>query len=311
MEKKYSNFNLKIKNLFIAFCRGVAGIQPILRDLSYTVEWIEHQFQNSRNRTVKPEMILSSNELEHTILLESKLGGNIDKEQYDRYKDITNVDLKERAYLNARCVENIDITYVIPEEVIDKAADAFNELAIDSALVSIGETKTKLYKNDFKIEKLNLVFRTGIDVNYDEIPTNFIPFDVESSEWFIAEKIFPIILSFLFENKSSFTDEDILREIIPLWSDIGSNEKGEMRKKILKVLRSASKYEFKEFIKQNKDISRVTHTNTWIIIKNPLQRLPSKRSMAWRQLKNLQLNFLERLKTGRGLPIQTSLFDDL
>ena len=134
MEKKYSNFNLKIKNLFIAFCRGVAGIPPVLRDLAYTVEWIEHQFQNSKNKTVKPEMILCSSEHGHTILLESKSGGNIDKDQYDRYKDVTDTDLRERAYLRPKCVENIDIAYTISEETIDKVGDTFTELKIESAL---------------------------------------------------------------------------------------------------------------------------------------------------------------------------------
>jgi hypothetical protein len=96
-----------------------------------------------------------------------------------------------------------------------------------------------------------------------------------------------------------------------MWRELGATEQKEMKKLILEVLRSATKYELKGFIKQKKQIERVTHTYTWEIIKNPLRRVASKRSRAWKQLQNLQNNFLERLRTGKGKPIQLELFDDL
>ncbi len=311
MEEQYLNFNLKVKNLFIALCRGVAGIPPVLRELDYTVIWIEHRFQNSKGDIVKPEMILSSNQLEHTMLLESKAGGNIEMEQYQRYKDVTKEDLIERAYISRNSVQKIDVTYVVPKSAVEKASNAFDELSIKNPLVSVSQDKVWLDKNEFSATKLNMQFRNGINVIYDEIPLHFIPFDNESPEWIVAEKIFPIIFKFLCDNLYIFTGEKILGEVVPMWRELGALEQREVRKLITKVLTSASKYEFKGFMRQKRDISRSTHIETWEIIKNPLRLVPSKHGRAWKQLQNLQSRFLERLRTGKGQPIQPNLFDYL
>ncbi len=302
------NFNLKIKNLFIGLCTGVAGLPTSLRDLAYKVHWIEFNFQNSKGKTVKPEIIITSDTLQNTVMLESKSGGNIEKEQYERYSDVNADDLRQRAFVKAKCVTCIDISYVVPEEAADKASGAFDSLDIKCPLIEVKADCLKLKKNKFSRVELNSVFNTGISVNYEEIPCHFIPFDNETPSWIVAEKITPILLSFLFDNKSFFTVEEILEKIIPMWEQLSDEAKRELKQSVSKVLDIAAGFEFNGFIRKNRGISQRTHTETWDVEFNPLKRSPSKRSKSWRQFQSRQKSLIERLRTGKKTEIQFEMF---
>ncbi len=306
MEKEYSNFNLKIKNLFLGLCAGAAGLPKKLRELAYTIHWIELNFENSEGKTVKPELIFFSDNLQNTVMLESKSGGNIEKEQYEKYSKVTADDLRTKAYVNRNCLEYIDTTYIVPEPVTHKAGDAFDKMGITCPLISVGLDVIKLYKNTFSREELTTLFKDGLNIKYEEIPSHFIPFDVESPKWVIAEKIVPIILAFLYENKSFFTTKDILEKIIPAWGSLGPAEQGDIEKKASEILRIAVTHEFKGFIYKNREITQRTRTVTWNVETNPLRKNPSKRSQAWKQLQNMQKAFIERLQKDKG---QLDLFE--
>jgi len=311
MEEKYLNFNLKVKNLFIGLCTGIAGLPTVLRELAYRVKWVEFNFQNSKDKIVKPELIFTSDKLQNTVMLESKAGGNIEKEQHDRYCDVTKDDLRERAFIEPKCLNYVDITYVVPEYVAEKASSAFDKFSVGFPLLSISLKNIGLRKNSFSNAEVTSLFKAGLSINYEEIPCHFIPFDNESPVWIVAEKIVPIVLNFLYDNKSFFTSQEILEKLIPMWSNLSNEEKREMRQKVSKVLRISAEYEFKGFIRKNINITRRTHTDTWDIEVNPLKRKPSKRVRVWKQLQNRQKLFIERLKTGKRQSIQLDFFEDL
>lgn len=79
----------KLINCFIGFTKRDKYYPSVLRSLGYSVDNIEPHFRNQDNDKVNPDLLLSSNKLHHTIIVECK-GGDIQqkKEQIERYKKI-------------------------------------------------------------------------------------------------------------------------------------------------------------------------------------------------------------------------------
>jgi hypothetical protein len=99
MANQSSDFNLKMLNLWIGLCRGEAGLPLDIRHLGYKHKWIELRFLNSHGEDVKPELIIASDRIGHTVLLEWKAGANTEQDQLRRYSGVDQQDLVQKVAL--------------------------------------------------------------------------------------------------------------------------------------------------------------------------------------------------------------------
>lgn len=300
-----SAFNLTLLNLFIGLCRGVYGLPSDFKNNGYIDKWVEFKFSNSENQIVQPEIILSSDKIEHSLLFEWKSGYNIDPDQLQRYSKITAQDLQQRAFLSRRSSSRHDVVIIGKEENIERIILGVRKSGCDFPVLSVSDRGLSLKDNHFNCTELTRIFNPDFIINMDVIPTSFIPFDRDSELWIVAEKAMPKILEYMSERKPRILLDEFAKDIVPAWVIMDNNFKKDLKNKIYNILDKASNNEFREFLKYNLLMKRKTGTPTWEIIYNPLDLQFDKRQAAYRRLHKLQEDFIEALRKGerqRELP---------
>lgn len=301
-----SSFCLSIINLFLGMTRGVRGLPVDLRRLGYTDRSIELVFTNQEGRTVKPELILSSSRLRHTILLECKSGANTDAEQLERYSKVSSNDLQTKALLQSQEWESHDVAIVGKSEHADRLKIGI-ENRFRFPLLTLSPSGINKILNKFTPVETEAVFARGLDFTPEDIPHYFFPVDKDSELWEFAEILMPVVLESMLQRKTRIEAYEIAGSIIPTWDIIDTSYRGEIENKVRDVLLAASQGPFKKYLKRNKAAEGRSHTPTWDIIFNPLELDADKRSAEWRRLAKQQVDFVHTLKSGKPT-IQEELF---
>lgn len=278
----------------------------VLRELGYSVLWIEYKFFNSLDQEVVPELILASVPKAHSLLFEWKSGANLEDTQLERYSHITSEDLRTRAWLPGRSADHFDVTIVSKGEHIERILMGIKGGQYTFPVLMVADSKILLKENRFDCQELNQIFGAGLEIDWDVVPMSYVPFDRESPLHMFAEKVIPTILEHMMRREPRINAEMVAEVIVPQWDVIDDKCKKDLRRTIYEVIRQAAQYEFKDYLKYNKDLKH-KFGPTWEITSNPLDLRTDKRHTAWKKLQTLQRNFLEALRTGRKAEEQADL----
>jgi len=286
--------------MVIGLCKGSAELPKDLLKLGYIIHYIEYPFTNSSGEQVKPEIIIKSFHSKNTLLFEFKTGESIDLNQLQRYSRVTLEDIKQRAWVETQCLGTFDIVYLCLSDKLTEIVKGFKSSSFQPPLLSYDRSIMKLALNNFKEERLNVLFKKGIAVKFDLIPTDFVPFHQESRDWEFAEALIPIVIQCMLNNESRIVLESVCKELIPQWNNLSHFEQSLYENKILDLINLASIHDFKDYLLRP---SKEQHAKTrgkreWEIINNPLITQPYKHSKVFLKLQNIQRNFIEFLKTG-------------
>ncbi|MDD4923425.1 MAG: hypothetical protein PHF74_01145 [Dehalococcoidales bacterium] len=305
----FSNFNLQMLNLWIGLCRAEAGLPTIIRDLGYKPEWIELGFPNSQKHVVKPELIISSIIQQHSILFEWKEGNNTDNDQLKRYSEITSMDIK--AFLSSAVTDFHDICIIGLSSNESRILIGINQGQYTFPVLLVDDDGLELKLNSFCIPELNDAFSPKMYISQALIPTQLIPFDINSKDWEIAERIIVQVITYIFNNKTFFTVDEVLKDSAPIWHSFCSpQEKKHIRTIAIQVIELASQNEFQGYFQRNKVRPSINQSPTWDIICTPYKMPLDKRSKEYHKLKSLFANFLEELKTNGNKTRQLSYLID-
>ena len=176
-----NKLNLALMNLFVGMCKGVAGVPRHFRNLRYVDKWIELQFANSDQEVITPELIVSSRQLNHTILFEWKSGPNLEADQLRRYSRVTRDDLRERAGLAVEEIGSHDVGVIGLEEYRERLAMGINEGGYTFPLLLATEQGLAIHMNRFIRNETDAVFRPLLEINWETVPNYFFPVDVTRS----------------------------------------------------------------------------------------------------------------------------------
>jgi len=278
-------------NLWIGLCRGVPGLPKQLRDLGYKDRWIDWKFANQDLEEVSPDLILSSERINHTLLLEFKSGANTDPDQLRRYSRVTQNDIMNKAFISRTAVQSHDVALVGQSEYGERLCIGISEGGYIFPLVLADNEGLFLSYNQFQEPKVTNVFSSKLNINWPRVPTRFIPLNNDSAPWEIAEVVIPKILEYMNERRPFVSVRDICIGICNNWSSMGRQPKGEIESKVQDVLIRAARGHFKEYLR-------------WIrngveIVANPLNFDTDKRTVVYRKLRTAQKNFIKSLRTGR------------
>jgi hypothetical protein len=296
------NFNLSMLNLWIGMCRGVSGLPGSLKALGYSDRYIEHRFQNDKREPVQPDLIISSEKINHTLLLEFKSGANTDEDQLKRYSNITKQNLVDQAYISRSAAVNHDVAIVGLDEFRERLKIGIDNVGYPFPLLVKNKEGLALDYNEFSVILLNSIFAPVLEIDWDKISTRFVPLDKESEPWEIAEVVIPKIMQFMTERRPRISLEELCQAVCETWGIMSSPGREDFQKKVREVLKEASYSNFSSYIKWNRSPEGVE------IIGNPLELDTDKRSGAYRKLLTAQKNFLEKLKTGLTGMQQLPLF---
>lgn len=289
-------------------CRGVKGLPRDFRRLGYQDRLVENGFNNSNRHTVKPDLVIGSEKLTHSILFEWKKGANTEKEQLAHYSEVTENDLQNIALLPKNISSTYDICIVGKKEYEERIKIGLQSYSFP--LLIVGRNFFQLALHNFKPAQLNEMFIRDLVIDFDQAPTSFIPFNEESEDWEIAEVVIQFIITQMAARKPNLFLEEMCNDLIPVWNMLGPQNKTEYRNKINHIVSTAAGHDFRRYLEKNITLKGRANTKVWDIKNNPLDMSSMKRSREFKKLENLQKNFIAALKNGRWPSYQTELFKD-
>lgn len=287
-------FNLKMLNLWIGLCRGVAGLPDTLRKLGYEDKWIEYTFSNQDTKKVCPDLIVASEQLRHTILLEFKSGANTEPDQLRRYSRVNQKNL-ETAFISREAAHSHDVSIVGRSKHGERLRIGIVDGGYEFPLLLANDDGLSLEHSEFRVSPLNSEFSSGLNIDWAKIPSIFAPIDEESDLWEVAEVIMPKILDYMTQRMPSVKIENLCQDVCSLtWTIMGRPAKDGIRGKVQDVLHEAMRQHFKSYLRWMKRGDSIQ------IVANPLDLQPDKRTAAYRKLLTAQKNLIESLRTGQG-----------
>jgi hypothetical protein len=308
MNKIFSNFNLSMLNLWLGLCRGEAGLPQAIRNLGYRHKQVELTFQNSSGKSVKPELIIATSHLSHTILFEWKTGPNTDSDQLERYARVQKDDLIHQANLQPAECSSHDTCIVGLDENADRLAIGIKKGGYLFPLIVVESDGLLLKMNRFAVQSLTDVFSPKLDIDFNIIPMSIIPFDHNSQSWEIAQTVIPQIVHYMASADSMFTIDNLGADCTPLWKVyLSSDYRRTLSLKIQRVVEEAADHEFNAYLRRDRGAEGRSHSPTWQIVYNPRKQTFDKRSGDYRKLRSLAEEFIEALRTGKRNPDQLTL----
>ena len=293
---QFSNINLRFLNLVIGLCKRVPGLPSDLLNLGYAVKWIELDFTNSSGEKVKPDIILTSPRLKNTLVFEWKSGASLDKGQLLRYSQLTGQDLIQRAFVDKDSVESFDIVYLCLEENKENILRSIQETGYNFPILTVSENAIQLSSNHFGEQVLDSIFNPGLGIKFSRVPTNFVPLDIESKNWEIAERFIPVLIKYMSQNQTQFSLTSVCKDLIEFWDSLGPATRKQLKGKINTVVQLASEGQFSSFLVRVKQT--IIPEPVWEIRNNPISFPVPKRRVQFQKMRALQKEFIESLRTG-------------
>lgn len=290
------SFNLKMLNLWIGLCRGVAGLPTGLRNLGYQDKWIEWTltFFNGVLSRVCPDLIIASRETNHTVLLEFKSGANTEPDQLERYSRVTAKDLVEKAFLEPEATRNHDVALVGRSQHGDRLRIGIERPGYSFPLLLADEDGLALFHNKFQVPELTHLFSPRLKIDWRRVPLGFIPLDSESALWEVAEVVIPKVLHYMSQRRPRVGLDEICKDVCITWGIMGKPAKDALRTRVQDVLREVGRQDFKPYLRW---IARIRSLE---IVDNPLELEPDRRAAAFRKLRGAQRKFIESLRPKRA-----------
>lgn len=299
MASQYPSFNLCMLNLIIAMCRGSTGVPDLLQRLGYTDHYIELKFANSENRSVKPEIIIFSEQQVHTIMWEWKSGGNLCEDQLKRYAAVTGDDLRQRASVPVGACDRSDVALVIPECKTRDCRRVLQEWNLPFPLIAKDQEELSLVANEFAVERLSRELQGGLRVDSETPPLGFVPLELDSPEWVWSELVGQQLLDYMHKREPRITVLQMAQDIIPAWGVIAPNQQALYRDKLNRVMQDMARHEFKQYLRRNRQVEGQTHHPTWDIISNPLDETTDRRTGVFKDLQKRLNTCIGRLRVGQ------------
>lgn len=288
------SFSLTMLNLWIGMCRGVVGLPRDLKSLGYQEKGIEYRFVNQDLEEVVPDLMLASEQMRHTLLLEWKSGANTEADQLRRYSRVNQKDLQTKAFISPSAARSHDVTVVGRDEHADRLRMGLDAGGYAFPLLLADGEGLALSHNQFQIHQVTNLFSPRLSINWDRVASLFVPLDGDSALWEVAEVLAPKILHYMSERRPQVALEQICADICNTWGIMGQPAKEALRRRVRKVLSLAARQHFRAYLRWVGDVGRIE------IVANPLDLEPDKRTVAYRKLKTVQKKFIEGLSTGRA-----------
>ena len=250
----------ELVNIIAGMSYPVEGFPKLLYELSYNLEGFEVKFRNNQDREVKPDIVIGSDNKGILILFEAKSGKNVEDEQIENYSNIKKDDLIDNALFGESLLRNgHDIAYVCYENtfVTDQETGITKKLkGFDNIIKGIKgkyNFPVLVFDKDRSILSLNfenfkdkhLTDELSKEIKIPNTIPNIINFDHHSPKSEIAEEIIRNISSYRLQEKSEFTIEEILHDILSPYPDIvhliPSDVQVAVKRKVIKLLPFISK----------------------------------------------------------------------
>ena len=284
-------------NLVIQMCRE----GPVLGDLQYLDHLVEQKV-SIEGGEVTPEIIVYSHGQRHTILWEFKSGGNLDRDQLDRYGDVDCAALI-RADVPDAVAACHDICIVVPAPS-GPCPQVIAELGHPFPLVERAAKGLKLVSNGFQKQCLTDAFSVCVELPEGAITINYVPLDGDSPNWAYALYVGRAVVDSMIKCEPRVSVDDVIRKTFLAHSSLSERHRSEcLEPRIATVLDQLTAHEFSEYLRAE-GRGAVIHDRTWEIHDCPF-RGPinyARRQEAERHLQTLVRQAVDRLRATDDQP---------
>lgn len=231
-------------NAIIGMCKKNVDWVSVLADLGYEIQIIEQTMNTSSGDVVKPDIVVASNQLLHSLVFDAKGGITIDPDQLRRYSTLKSDDLRWVSVFDRTHLQfNVCICDFVENHGLIKMANTQFPMLTFSSEVLTKEGK-------FNREKLNEVFKNPIDLKGKLPPLSYYPFSDVDEDPYIAMHVIRALLSIAMKNikrgsaevleESIITfDEVIAVRFNPVWKALSTEHRKALKAKITEVTKRA------------------------------------------------------------------------
>jgi hypothetical protein len=232
-------------NYVIGFCKNSdTWIHP-LEELGYDVRLIEQPIRLMTTKTdlVKPDVVVVSNKLLHSLVFDCKSGKNVEADQVERYKQLTETDLlrwvEDKVY--AKKGFSHEVCYVCLENhrtFVTSNMTVFPVLSVSKDRVS----KT----GNFVKQPLENKFKDDIPIGSRMVaPLSYYPFSSTEDRSVIIPYVMRAIISLLIDKKrrgakifdpSTYQNDEIMMSVHKMWNVISREEQSALHQVIREIL---------------------------------------------------------------------------
>ena len=274
----------------------------VLLAQGYHVAGIDHRILLPTATTIKLDVITLSRKSNCAILWECKSGGNLEVDQFERYrtfldggtaKDIQRVTGIQFSDPNAAQVQ---VAYCFLEEAIPRVLRFF-EPEHRIPLVSFGPT-TRMHSGDFQDSALNQVFKPSFATPPVEQVPWIIVADDETTDGEFAVYLLPTLVSLIVKQTERVSVTDLLSLTFLDWQCISPETRAALKDKATRVLKDVCAAELLEHARFRKPGERFREA-TVEIVSEIMGQEPSTQTRGLQRLKEQVKDATTRLAEGR------------
>lgn len=231
----------RLMNYIIGMCKTHNDWIPILNNLGYDPSIIEQRIRTSSGETVKPDIIVTSNKLIHSLVFECKGGTTVDGEQIRRYGTLTENDLR---WVDVYTFDNFHFDVCIAD--IEKNHSAILP-HINNIFPIITFGDKKLFKTgEFGEKMVNQALQKPISLKGKIPPLFYYPFSEEDEKSYIIPFVMRGLVSIaikkakggtsVFDRELITRDEIVEKVFNPVFKTLSIKQQGLLKKKIREVM---------------------------------------------------------------------------
>ncbi|MDG6905493.1 MAG: hypothetical protein JRN20_06905 [Nitrososphaerota archaeon] len=220
-------------NYVIGFCKNSETWIHPLEELGYEVRLIEQSIRlmESKNDSVKPDVVAVSNKLLHSLVFDCKSGKNIETDQAARYKELTDADLLR--WVGDKVYATKGFSHEICYVCIEDHRNSVTSNMTDFPVLSISKEKVSK-TGSFAKQALESKFKADIPLDSRMVePLSYYPFSSTEDRSVIIPYVMRAIITLLIDKKrrgakifdhSTYQNDEIMTTIHKMWNVISQEE---------------------------------------------------------------------------------------
>lgn len=274
----------------------------MLAEAGYRIAGIEQQLLVPPAPLVKPDVITLSQKSNCALLWECKSGGNLDRNQQNRYKifveHATAKDIQRVAGIPFPDPDTaqIEVVYCLLEEAVDRIVKVFDH-ETSTPIISLGRT-TRLVAGSFNDQSLTEVFRLGFATPPLEQVPWLIVADADTSDAEFARYLLPTLVSLIPKQPQRVSITNLLTHVLLDWEVISLDTRRILTDKAIRILKDVCTAEFAGQVRFCKSEER-RHEQTIEIVSDVMSYEPSAQTRALQKLRDQVEGAIRRLEEGR------------
>lgn len=302
--------HLAVVNCIVGLARHSPTWPHPLSDLGFKPYLLGQRFRlRETNEIVSPDAVLVSHDANFVLLAEAKSGTTVDPEQIRRCKALEREDVAQHVTVSNPLQLRHEVMVACFADDLMWVAKNYADAGIEVPIIAIGEESISHSGARFQLEALNQAFAGALEISSEMArPTQYVPFDSNSSPGDVADRILRHIITFMYQRLPRFSTDQLIREFygdyISLLSD---KEEGDVRRLVRNVLSVASKTHLRDYIGMEPGRSS---SDWWVIRHSPYEMRPEHRSKSLEAIKRRAARIIADLRMEPWPPEQLQFYWD-